>query len=369
MKANKLMKALAASAMSLALVAGMTAMPAMAIDVSIPNGGGTTKAITFTTTLDMTNATGASVPTVTFNYTIAAGTAVNDDATNMEILAGEQAGSVVIGDAAFVPGDGEATTTKAVAVDFSNVTFPNVGIYRYEITATQTSDADITMDSDNTRTLDVYVTNKDGGGLEISHFVLMEDAVKLLQTGEYETSVAKSTGFTNSYTTYDLSLDKVVAGTMGDKTKEFDFTINFTDGTRGETMKYGDTTITFNDGGTASVTGIKLADSTAVATITGIPSEVQYTVVENIAKTEGYTTTATVQKGAGTDTTANVTVADTTQTVARQTMGKNDNAVVVTNTKNAVNPTGIILNVAPYALMVVIALAGVVVFLRKRVED
>ena len=365
MKANKLMKALAASAMSLALVAGMTAMPAMAIDVSIPNDEGTTTAITFTTTLDMANATGANVPAVTFDYSIAAGTAVDDDATNKEILAGV-VDNISIGDAVFTAG-GNATQT--VTVNFSNVTFPHAGIYRYEITAIDPSDADITMDEDNTRTLDVYVTNKTGGGLEISYVVLMKDAVNLLQTGAYAGTVAKSEGFTNSYTTYDLTLDKVVVGTMGDKTKEFNFTINFTGGTQGETMTYGEQTITFGENGTASVTGIKLADSTAVATITGIPSGVSYTVVENIARNEGYTATATVQKGTGTATPATVTVADTTQTVAQQTMGKNDNAVVVTNTKNAVNPTGIILNVAPYALMVVIALAGVVVFLRKRVEE
>ncbi len=39
------------------------------------------------------------------------------------------------------------------------------------------------------------------------------------------------------------------------------------------------------------------------------------------------------------------------------------------NTRNAVSPTGIVMNVAPYALLVVVAAAGCFVFMRKRRED
>ena len=46
-----------------------------------------------------------------------------------------------------------------------------------------------------------------------------------------------------------------------------------------------------------------------------------------------------------------------------------DATVKYENSKNATTPTGVIMNVAPYALMVVIAVAGVAVFMRKRVED
>lgn len=366
MKANKLLKTLAASTLSLALLAGVAVMPAMAADLKEGFGP-----ITFKTVLNMDAAPGASVPTVTFDYTIAAGDPVLASETTTGVLAGVQAGNIVIDDAVFVPTDGTATITKNVTVDFSDVTFDTVGIYRYEITAADAMDADITMDADNTRTMDVYVTNKLGGGLEISHVVMMKDAVNIDQNGDYVTGVEKSEGFTNAYTTYQLTLDKDVTGLMGDKSREFDFTINFTGGTSGETMTYGTQTITFGEDGTATVEDIKLADATAVATITGIPSGVSYSVVENIAQTDGYTTTATVQKGVGEATTADVTSAAQTQTVDTQTMGLQNNAVVVTNNRDIDDTpaTGVILNVAPYALMVVIAVAGVAVFMRKRVED
>ena len=40
-----------------------------------------------------------------------------------------------------------------------------------------------------------------------------------------------------------------------------------------------------------------------------------------------------------------------------------------TNTREAVSPTGLIMDIAPYALLVVVAAAGCFVFLRKRRED
>ena len=46
-----------------------------------------------------------------------------------------------------------------------------------------------------------------------------------------------------------------------------------------------------------------------------------------------------------------------------------DHASEYTNTKDAVSPTGIAMDIAPYALLVVIAAAGCFVFLRKRNED
>ena len=41
----------------------------------------------------------------------------------------------------------------------------------------------------------------------------------------------------------------------------------------------------------------------------------------------------------------------------------------ITNTRSTTTPTGIVMNVAPYALLVVVAVAGCFVFLRKRNED
>ena len=43
--------------------------------------------------------------------------------------------------------------------------------------------------------------------------------------------------------------------------------------------------------------------------------------------------------------------------------------VTFTNTRDAVSPTGLVMDIAPYALLVIVAAAGCFVFLRKRRED
>ena len=107
-----------------------------------------------------------------------------------------------------------------------------------------------------------------------------------------------------------------------------------------------------------------LTDGTGSFTITGIPADADYAVVENLLSSQGYTVTATVDNADQT-----VQYANGEYSFAQQEMDATNHAVIVTNTKTAVSPTGIVANVAPYALLVVIAAAGCFVFLRKRDED
>lgn len=363
MKVNKLMKALAASAMSLALVAGMTAMPAMATEAA---GG-----VKFTKAINMAAAADGTVPSATYSYTVRAGEAKAATATSPAIKAG--LGTPTIANVVFTPEDAvsDSKVSKDVTVNFSGITFPTAGIYRYVITETNPTVAGLETGDANTIYLDVYVTNVAGGRAITYYQMSTSDAAPTYaqDNNKTPTYTAKFTEDTDTYTTYTLTVTKNVEGTMADMTQKFSIDVDFTGLSEGTKVKVDGVQTADGASDTGALSVNKSLGDNESMTITGVPADAVYTVVENIAKTEGYTTTATVQKGTGTATTANVTVADTTQTVAQQTMGENDNAVVVTNTKNAVNPTGIILNVAPYALMVVIALAGVVVFLRKRVED
>lgn len=366
MKGNKLMKALAASAMSLALVAGMTAMPAMATEAA---GG-----VKFTKAINMAAAADGTVPSATYSYTVRAGEAKAATATSPAIKAG--LGTPTIANVVFTPKDAvsDSKVSKDVTVNFSGITFPTAGIYRYVITETNPTVAGLETGDANTIYLDVYVTNVAGvaGGCAITYYQMStSDAAPTYaqDNNKTPTYTAKFTEDTDTYTTYTLTVTKNVEGTMADMTQEFSIDVDFTGLSEGTKVKVDGVQTADGASDTGALSVNKSLGDNESMTITGVPADAVYTVVENIAKTEGYTTTATVQQGTGTATTANVTVADTTQTVAQQTMGKNDNTVTVINTKNAVNPTGIILNVAPYALMVVIALAGVVVFLRKRVED
>ena len=90
-------------------------------------------------------------------------------------------------------------------------------------------------------------------------------------------------------------------------------------------------TITLKDGQSATIHGLSATDTYSV-------EEVDYTK-------DGYTTTVDGAKSGSIS-------ADTT--------------VTFTNHKEATAPTGIMLNIAPYVLMVAVAAVLAVVFLRKR---
>lgn len=373
-----------------ALVAGAMltalAMPAYA---ATPTGTGTQNTMSFDKTLTVNNTTYG--PSVEFTYAIT-GTSDKEPINGVVIKGGVHAEDVKINETAATTDDkavfaaGETVSngkiTKSVSLDFSGVDFPEPGIYRYKVTETYTASSenpDIVNNTNVDRYIDVTVVNEmssDGstptGKLKISNYTMLDtDADLKYENGKYSyidsTGIpvtGKMVGFTATYTTYDLTLKKFVKGEMGNKGETFDFTINFTKGDSGEKFTYNNTPYTFDEKGEASVSGIKLTDAADPIKITGLPSDVSYTVVENIKQSEGYETTATVNGNE-----AKVKPASETQTVAEQTKSKSTDAVVVTNTRNAVSPTGIVMNVAPYVLLVVVAAAGCFVFLRKRRED
>ncbi|MGN0984704.1 MAG: Spy0128 family protein [Gemmiger sp.] len=311
--------------------------------------------VQFTKTLDMTAAPGASVPNTTFTYSIAPGTAVAPTAQNPEILAG--VGTPTVGSAAFASTDtidSNKLASHTVGVDFSSVTFPAAGIYRYTITETQNQNPDITNDPLATRTLDVYVVNDGQGGHTISHFVLMSSTTPPDRNGQCQD---KSTGFTAYFTTYGLDLTKKVTGTMADLTKLFNFTIDFT-GPANTTFTYGNQTVTIGANGTASITGIQLNNSTGAASITGLPSTVKFTITEVINANEGYTTTHSLN---GDDPQSGTVLANIT-------LGQKKNTVEFVNNRDAVSPTGLVSDTAPYLTMVLLAVGAALLLRRKRTE-
>lgn len=318
---------------------------------------GNTEAVTFTKTLDMSAAVGASVPDVEFAYEITPGAHVEATENSPEILAGITGAEIA--NVAFSPADTVDSNNKVVkiaTVDFNDVKWTAPGIYRYTITEQNSKNTDVINDSAATRTLDVYVVNDGKDGYKIASQAMIEGTAA--PTGEDYATESKSDGFTNSYKTYALSLKKVVDGTMGDKGRTYNFTINFK-GPANASFKMGKETITLNNDGIGS-TNIGLTNG-SMKTINGIPSTVKYTVVENINKNDGYTVSYAV---GGKDATG-----ATYATSAENTMGKANNEVVCTNLKNAVTPTGIAMTVAPYILMVAVAGIFAVLFLRRKHEE
>ena len=359
------------------------AMPAYA---ATPTGTGTLNTMSFDKTLTVNNTTYG--PSVEFTYAIT-GTSGKEPVNGVVIKGGVHAEDVKINGteettddkAVFVAGEtvSNGKITKLVSLDFSGVDFPEPGIYRYKVTETfadAEENPDIVNGTNTVRYVDVTVKNEmqddtPTGKLVIGSYQILGSDASLVYDPEskeysYEGgTAAKSNGYEDAtYTTYDLTLDKVVKGDMGNKGEEFNFTIEFTDGDAGEKFSYGGQEYTFNDQGKVSVTNIMLADATAAIKITGLPSDLKYKVIENVPQSEGYVTTAIVNNAS-----VNVEEGQNAQTVAEQQKSQKQDDVVVTNTRNAVSPTGIVMNVAPYVLLVVVAAAGCFVFLRKRRED
>lgn len=312
----------------------------------------------------------ANVPNVTFKFMITAGAAVQADNGYPAIYAG--IGTPVVGSATFgpnditsqgKPGDGSVTdykyATQEVTVDFSRVSFTAPGIYRYIITEAASSQDGITNDSTENRTLDVHVSYAPDSNdqLVVSGYTLYPgtktDAAPALEED-------KDDGFTNTYTTNDLTLSKTVSGNQGDRDKEFMFTVNITNAVKG--TKYTvlvpestpDILAADEYGNVSKEYSLKHGQS---ITIQGLTAGTNYTITENSYATDGYTTSYKIDED------GSVTASTTT---GKQTMGTSDHTVAFTNAKEGTVPTGILLETAPYIGLGVAVIAGLALLFATR---
>ena len=313
----------------------------------------------------------ANVPNVTFRFTVTAGTAQVASGGSPAIYAGVDADSIAVSDASFTtsdsttpgtPSNTENSTqkyaTKSVTVNLQGVTFNKPGIYRYVIAETATSQDGITNDTNATRTLDVYVTNKDDTSNELE--------VKGYALHPSDDSSEKADGFTNTYTTHNLILKKLVEGNQGDRNKYFKFTVSITNAVEGTVynvdLTNADSNPNVNDGTTNS-NQLVATDGTVTATyylkddqsitIKGLTGGTHYTITEESYSSDGYTTTNTVD---GTASSQGGTTDD-------KTMGNSSHEVVFTNHKEGIVPTGILIETGPYILMGAVVIIGLVALL------
>lgn len=256
------------------------------------------------------------------------------------------------------------THTTTISTDVKKFDAP--GIYHYTVTETAGSYEGITYDT-AARDLYVYVTNKVGGGLEVSNVVLAK-TVTITKDGEQAEEIVKTDEWVNDYgktkdTTHDVKITKVVEGSQGDHNKNFTFTVSVT-GAKGERYKVAyknassdtEETITYVDSSNSDATdavkslSIDLKD-TGYIHIYGLTDSDTYTVTEGDYSSDGYTTTVDGVEDISLTATGKATVDKSTRTV--------------TNKKEVV-ATGVITTIAPYALMLVVAGAFAVVFLTRR---
>lgn len=365
----------------------------------------------------------ANVPNATFTYAVTAGNAKAYDVAGkkFQVLAGVDSDKITMAgvgaaDAAansivFKQGDGSDThdTTKdeyvknidaakqkyalkTATLDFSKVQFTEPGVYRYIITESGTNQG-ITNDADITRVLDVYVNDAsadvDGAftkKLTIAGYVLHSNendepdvaaGENFGSTGTYTDK--KSQGFTNSYDTSDLTLRKQVTGNQASRDKYFEFTLNIAaaqPNTKYDvviddadaTSKTNATTIEANAGKT-NVTSITTdGDGKATqkfylqhgqqVTVQGLAKDTTYAVTEN---TEDYKSTANTKDAPVVD-----TKADTEAAPVDGTIVSTDLTTGFLNTRDGVIPTGVIMAVAPFAVVTILGGAGIVTMVMKK---
>lgn len=313
----------------------------------------------------------ANVPNVTFEFDIMAGTAQVASGGSPAIYAGVDADSIAVSDASFTtsdsttpgtPSNTEDSTqkyaTKSVTVNLQGVTFNKPGIYRYVITETATSQDGITNDTNTTRTLDVHVAYAEGSEteLEVTSYALHPS----------DDSSKKANGFTNTYATHNLTLEKQVEGNQGDRNKYFKFTVSITNAVKGTVydvdLSDADSNPNVNDG-TTNPNQLVATDGTVTATyylkddqsitIKGLTGGTHYTITEESYSSDGYTTTNTVD---GTASSQGGTTGD-------ETMGDSFHEVVFTNHKEGIVPTGILIETGPYILMGAVVVIGLVALL------
>ncbi len=298
------------------------------------------------------------------------------------------------------------TVTKETGFLLDGITFPRVGVYVYEITEqadTYTAKTGETMIYTSSPCyMTVYVEN--GALTPVVKNVdyrwgTPDNAIKGDPTFNNNFMKIGSSDDQDSTDPSDLrhevsalEIAKTVTGAMGDKTKEFNFTLRITQLTANlpmgvisellsvdaETrMNVGGGgslierppyhgTIHRNDGSTEEITIQAAVDATCTFTLkdgeyvtfSDMPVGTKYTVTEAEAGANGYTTTV-----------ASLVDGQTGTTTENNLVGENANMVGFTNNKEAAVPTGIIVNNLPFVMLIFAAVcgfAGYIVFRRKR---
>ncbi len=386
---KKLGKLLSAMLVTAVMAAGF-AMPSSAADYPAANqAAGTTTTFKkyFVVKEDV------EFPLVEFTFKIENGTAVAPAAGKMEVYAGHDADKVTVGTADFTtaPASTEIYTTvqtedksltlnsdekyakKTVTIDFTQVTFAEPGVYRYNLTENASSNLAIGTDP-NTYYLDVYVIDT-AGTLSVSTYILHTDAAAPdSTTGTTATAIAdKVDGLTNRYPTTGLYFAKMVDGNQGSRDKYFKFTvalanlpvgavltvdINHADATSGSNAA----TIGANQG-MANVTSLTVGSEGKVThdfylqngqyiAIYGLTENSTYEVTENA---EDYASVAA-------DTTAITIGSVTFNNATSGTIAKDNVYTGFTNTRNGVIPTGVLLSATPVIIVGVIVVAGIAFF-------
>ena len=254
-------------------------------------------------------------------------------------------------------GKGAATTDGATGdITIALPEYTKTGVYEYTLREVATNATAGVTYFGNTIRLVVSVVN--GGNYPVRVAAVHTECVD-----ENGRPLGRKTDtFTNTYTANTITVSKVVLGNLGDKTKDFAFTINFKKAENENaptaityTVNDEPHTVAFDDKGEAAV-HFTLHHHQSLSFV-NVPAGVKYTVTEDDYTNAGYTTELIYVDGE-------------TRTTGEKTMGADAAEFTFRNIKDGSIDTGVILDNAPYiALLAIVAIGGVALMLNKRRRD
>ena len=384
MKLSKNLGRVATTFLATAMLASVSAVPAFATEPGAGNVDGDPQDPPKLVTIqkDITKDVNAYAPNTTFNFSVQPWTGSYEQGDLIQpgpaggvyfSLAEDGTTKVTTGSIPSTPNpsdvdgqsDDKATAgTTQLIVDEELMKQQAPGIYRYEVTEI-TPDENERYDgvtySNETKYFDVYVTidQKTGVKSVTSYTFVDRDNDKVKDDGIFENGYNdESTGANKT-----LTVEKELSGLQASPAQEFTFKITI-NGAEGEWYKIVKTDANGDPEAIPNVTYLTSDTQTSFTlqggehiTVYGLSPKDTYTVSEEDCTELGYTTTVKVDD-------ADAQTAPTQATIS----GKEDTVTFI-NSREATAPTGIVMDIAPYALLVIVAAAGCFVFMRKRRED
>ena len=347
------LKKLFAGVVAAAMIATMS-FPAFATRPT-PNVG-SDGLVTITKKYTVTGSEEKKAPAETFTFTVTPGAKVNgaektvekSEATTIPTMAANSNEKTVAFTA--LTEDGTGTFT----VDVANLNITKPGMYYYTVTETPSNTAGVDYAAKSMIMVITAGYADDGEDSSLSYWAALHDSTNYND---------KNSKFENTYTAGSLKVTKKVTGSLGDKDKKFNVDVTFT-APAGKTVK---STITYVNNGAESIAPdawklntttnqyeakvtVELAHKGSVQ-FNNIPKDVTYIVEEQDYSGAEYTATYESDKSG--------------------TIANDVKSTTITNHKGDDNiDTGVILDNAPYILMLAVVAGGAMTLvIKKRREE
>lgn len=347
------LKKLFAGVVAAAMIATMS-FPAFATRPT-PNVG-SDGLVTITKKYTVTGSEEKKAPAETFTFTVTPGAKVNgaektvekSEATTIPTMAANSNEKTVAFTALTEDGTG------AFTVDVANLNITKPGMYYYTVTETPSNTAGVDYAAKSMIMVITAGYADDGEDSSLSYWAALHDSTNYND---------KNSKFENTYTAGSLKVTKKVTGSLGDKDKKFNVDVTFT-APAGKTVK---STITYVNNGAESIAPdawklntttnqyeakvtVELAHKGSVQ-FNNIPKDVTYIVEEQDYSGAEYTATYEGDKSG--------------------TIANDVKSTTITNHKGDDNiDTGVILDNAPYILMLAVVAGGAMTLvIKKRREE